>query len=284
MILIACPACARQYDVTHVVPRSTVRCACDRTFEVAWRSPLAIPHAKCGNCGGAVRAREPGDGDAERCEYCGAALPAEGRGMLCPGCWARIEEDSRHCRACGIEIRPQALPPIPAGRRCPRCAGELRIHVLERDELIECAGCTGVWVPEATFARLEADARTRTSSGEPHGDVAATRMVEAKVRYIPCLACGELMLRKQFVRAGRASGVIVDQCKDHGLWLDPSELERVLAFVRQEARRAGGALTLTERAVPANGSARGSRRSASAPPQARLLEDALGALADLLLA
>jgi hypothetical protein len=31
---------------------------------------------------------------------------------------------------------------------------------------------------------------------------------------------------------GGTSGVIVDVCKEHGVWLDHAELEKVLAFVR----------------------------------------------------
>lgn len=226
-----------------------MRCACDETFEVAWRSPLAVAHLKCGNCGGAVRPRMPDARPAgdEHCEFCGALLPRDERRTLCPGCFARIEEDARHCQACGIEIRPQALPPIPGERRCPRCAGELRIRVLEKDELIECAGCTGAWVPAATFARLEKDARERAASAPPAEDRSpAPRSVEERVRYIPCLTCGELMLRKQFVRSGRASGIVVDVCKDHGLWLDPSELERALAFVQADAQRADRSLPVPE--------------------------------------
>jgi hypothetical protein len=30
---------------------------------------------------------------------------------------------------------------------------------------------------------------------------------------------------------GRISGVILDSCKDHGLWFDQDELRRVLAFI-----------------------------------------------------
>ena len=284
MILFACPKCSRQYDVTHLAPRSRVRCICDETFEVAWRSPLAIAHLKCGNCGGEVRAREPRAETADEiCAFCGALLPRDERRTLCPGCFAKIEEDARHCHACGIEIRPQALPPIPGDRRCPRCSGELRIRVLEKDELIECAGCTGTWVPAATFARLESDARKRAASA-PSADVSSPvpRLVEQRVRYIPCLVCGELMLRKQFVRAGRASGIVVDICKDHGLWLDPSELERALAFVQREARQADRTLPVPEEPLLTPMETRGVPRRLPTPRDGRLLSRTLDLLAELL--
>jgi hypothetical protein len=37
-----------------------------------------------------------------------------------------------------------------------------------------------------------------------------------------------MMNRRNF---GRRSGVIVDVCRSHGVWFDPSELTSVLAFV-----------------------------------------------------
>jgi Zn-finger nucleic acid-binding protein len=32
---------------------------------------------------------------------------------------------------------------------------------------------------------------------------------------------------------GKKSGVIIDICTEHGMWLDPGELERILSWVRQ---------------------------------------------------
>src|SRR5690606_39479191 len=50
----------------------------------------------------------------------------------------------------------------------------------------------------------------------------------AEVRYRGCPACGVLMNRRNF---GRRSGVIVDVCKEHGVWFDADELTAVLEFV-----------------------------------------------------
>jgi hypothetical protein len=150
MILHACPNCARQYDVTHIAPRSKVRCVSDERFEVGWSRPIVIARLQCGNCGGAV-----GRNDVD-CVYCGMRLPEEERRLdsLCPRCYARIREDSRHCHACGVEIRPQALTPIPDGKDCPRCKGELRIRMLDEVSVIECSACEGLWIQSAVFDRL----------------------------------------------------------------------------------------------------------------------------------
>jgi Zn-finger nucleic acid-binding protein len=48
------------------------------------------------------------------------------------------------------------------------------------------------------------------------------------VEYIPCVRCGKLMNRKNF---RRISGVIIDECSRHGVWLDRGELEKIQLFI-----------------------------------------------------
>ena len=46
--------------------------------------------------------------------------------------------------------------------------------------------------------------------------------------YIPCPHCSKLMTPQNYAKY---SGVIVDLCKDHGIWFDAGELNRILDFV-----------------------------------------------------
>jgi Zn-finger nucleic acid-binding protein len=50
--------------------------------------------------------------------------------------------------------------------------------------------------------------------------------------YVSCPVCGEMMNRVNF---GKRSGVVVDQCRKHGVWLEGGELHRLL-----EWKKAGG--------------------------------------------
>ena len=52
---------------------------------------------------------------------------------------------------------------------------------------------------------------------------------EHKVRYLPCVVCKDLMSRRNY--SGR-SGIIIDVCREHGIWLDHTELEGILSFIR----------------------------------------------------
>lgn len=47
--------------------------------------------------------------------------------------------------------------------------------------------------------------------------------------YLACIRCSDRMTRRNF---GGSSGVLIDVCKDHGVWLDHTELERILEYVR----------------------------------------------------
>lgn len=60
------------------------------------------------------------------------------------------------------------------------------------------------------------------------GAAEKTEIHEGNVHYRPCPDCGNLMNRSNY---GRISGVILDSCREHGLWFDRDELRRVLAFV-----------------------------------------------------
>ncbi|MFN2532153.1 MAG: zf-TFIIB domain-containing protein [Pyrinomonadaceae bacterium] len=58
---------------------------------------------------------------------------------------------------------------------------------------------------------------------------AKTIAAEARVSYIPCPECSQLMNRVNFARC---SGVVVDICKKHGIWFDCDELSRIIEFIR----------------------------------------------------
>ncbi|MFY0540274.1 zf-TFIIB domain-containing protein [Nannocystis pusilla] len=79
---------------------------------------------------------------------------------------------------------------------------------------------------------------------------------ESDVRYRECPRCREVMNRRNF---GTISGVIVDECRHHGLFLDAGELEEVEAFLRAGGRAVGEA-------------ARGRAAARSMPPPPPQLE------------
>lgn len=233
MLLIACPECSRQYDATGLEPGTLVRCFCEAALTVGWPPKLAAGALTCTHCGGAVSATD------DDCSYCQAAISEADRRKttLCPACYTRIEDDSNHCKDCGLDIHPQSLAPLPADRDCPRCEGKLRVRALNGADLVECGECLGLWFTPATFKKITAKASQDASSAglfnQQRSESTPFKKVE-QVRYIPCLGCGELMNRRQYTHGDRHSHVVMDICRDHGVWLDHLEIERIMEFIQTQ--------------------------------------------------
>jgi Zn-finger nucleic acid-binding protein len=176
-------------------------------------SPLCCP-----GCGA------PADADAAHCGYCGAALAT----VNCASCFAPMFAGARFCANCGAEA-VRTLVDEAKPLKCPRCRVDMQALQLGKTEARECAQCGGLWLDADTLDRL---------TNEHDQLVAATSVLAARipltptptdiVRYVPCPDCEKLMNRTNFAHA---SGVILDVCKGHGVWLDRGELQRVLDFV-----------------------------------------------------
>jgi Zn-finger nucleic acid-binding protein len=108
----------------------------------------------------------------------------------------------------------------------------------------ECSSCAGLWLSNASFQQLTDEAATEAANKVWWHDLTKARDPEVErpaekgVRYRPCAECGKLMVRQNF---GRASGVIIDICKYHGVWFDADELPRILDWVQS-----GGLKTAAE--------------------------------------
>ena len=118
--------------------------------------------------------------------------------------------------------------PAPA-LKCPRCAANLFPH---HDSLIigsDCRACGGIWLGVETFNALCKKKDAEISGHAVLGTGARRSLIpEDKTHYLPCPACHDLMNRRNFAAA---SGVIIDICAKHGVWLDQQELSRIVAFI-----------------------------------------------------
>jgi Zn-finger nucleic acid-binding protein len=224
-MLNAC-ACGRQYDVSLRRPGESVRCECGIRFAVEFRAPKSPRALCCSGCGAHLGAA------ARACEYCGAEVTLEERRLssVCPQCFARAGVDARYCMECGTRIAPQALAALPAAAACPRCRAELRARHLGSASVAECGSCGGLWLSEEHFERAceeadRADEALRGLAGAPP----PRAPLPGEVRYLPCVECGDLMNRRNYAAS---SGIIIDVCRHHGVWLDHAELEKILTFVR----------------------------------------------------
>ena len=95
--------------------------------------------------------------------------------------------------------------------------------------LRSCGACGGLWLDPQSLQRL-CDTREERASvvSVLAARVPTTGEAPDVVKYIPCPVCTKLMNRTNFAHS---SGVILDVCKNDGVWLDRGELQRVLGFV-----------------------------------------------------
>lgn len=97
--------------------------------------------------------------------------------------------------------------------------------------LSECRSCGGIWVNKDSFEKICQDREQQEAVlGHPVAETLAPESGGKPRRaYVPCPACKRLMNRMNF--AG-CSGVVIDWCKDHGTWLDHTELPQIVTFIR----------------------------------------------------
>lgn len=168
----------------------------------------------CPNCGAIA------DPQARRCPYCEARLAT----ISCPSCFALMFDTAGYCPKCGTKRARVAGDTTAA--RCPGCGNELQRIELDKDALLECGACDGVWIEADVFERLCTDRETQASV--LHRFPGSKPTAAGRVRYRPCVQCGKMMNRVNF---GRISGAVVDVCRGHGTFLDPGELHQIAQFI-----------------------------------------------------
>jgi Zn-finger nucleic acid-binding protein len=160
------------------------------------------------------------------CVSCGAALPPDS--MVCSFCKTRNDIDLK-----GLYKHDTVKPE--SERICPRCDKPMQTIDLkvEGAYLIErCEDCFGLFFDPGELEAL----LDKTVANVYRIDYAQIddlnkmkRSVDYAVAYIKCPVCGKLMNRINF---GARSGVIVDTCKEHGIWLDGGELRQLMEWMK----------------------------------------------------
>ena len=239
--LICCPACHRQFDATQLVVGSRFRCRCGAAVDVPVIDSRDAAVVRCASCGAA---REEG---SKACGYCGSDFTIHEQDLetTCPSCFARISNAARFCHHCGTAIAPEEIAADPTDRVCPACAEHRFLHSRALGDskltVLECGVCAGLWLGSDAFRTLGDRAR---KVAPDHPDKVALRS-EAKNRtrsaqgggpaYRPCPTCRKMMNRINFEKV---SGILLDRCRDHGLWFDATELDAVLRWIKLGGERA----------------------------------------------
>ena len=144
---------------------------------------------------------------------------------------------SRHEDQLGTPERPSASSGARGALSCPGCLVP-GMSTLERGRGIivdHCDECGGLWLdlgelekltPAPAHAPRVSNAELRAAARVPP-EASGTHTIR-EFEYRKCPICAALMHRRNF--AG-SSGVVVDECPTHGVYLDPGELEAIQRFV-----------------------------------------------------
>ncbi|MEW6364005.1 MAG: zf-TFIIB domain-containing protein [Acidobacteriota bacterium] len=222
--LLACQECKRQWDVTQYEVGQKLRCTCGFLLEVVRMQPRAPEVQHCESCG-ALRKRSK-----VACEYCGAVptLVASKMGLVCPFCFCRTADDSKYCQSCGNVIQPGTLDAATGRLRCPRCCkAALANRQIGAFTVEECPACGGMWIAQETFERI-VNQQVEQREEKEYAHTVKVFGELSEVQYVKCPECMRHMNRHNFARA---SGVIIDECRQCGIWLDHDELEKIAAYV-----------------------------------------------------
>ncbi len=141
----------------------------------------------------------------------------------CQFCKKTINKKSRHCPFCGGENTNEILHEIPV---CPRCNCDLAHRQYRETRLDTCQKCGGFWLDTREFNQLTSERDVYADKDIPYEF--QRQPLPCKESYLPCPHCGGLMLRSNF---RKISGVLLDQCRDHGVWLDAGELDQIRCFI-----------------------------------------------------
>jgi Zn-finger nucleic acid-binding protein len=170
----------------------------------------------CPACGAAVSS------DSTQCQYCHALLQT----VACPKCLGMMFAGSKFCPHCGavaqvIEQGPQTK------HNCPRCQVQMQHVQVASTPLEECTRCGGLWIDVSNFEHLCADAEARQAALGLQ--LPPPSPLDHHVRYLACPQCKNLMNRMNY--AGR-SGIVINVCRPHGVWLDRDEMSQIIQFIR----------------------------------------------------
>jgi Zn-finger nucleic acid-binding protein len=197
--------------------------------------PETAEVVRCSACGA------PRFGHAADCVFCEASFTLHEQDLdtLCPQCAHRVSSKGRYCHHCGTPV----LHGHAGGHTdylCPACPEEpsLRSRPLgQGTAVLECNHCAGLWLEWPVFQHLEEQTRLGAPVSAPgsgssgsHNPVTHDGSRPGASFYRACVECGKLMQRQNY---GGGSGVLVDTCRDHGVWFDHDELARALAWIRK---------------------------------------------------
>jgi Zn-finger nucleic acid-binding protein len=119
---------------------------------------------------------------------------------------------------------------------CPRCHLLLADAEYEGEQVHFCGTCWGYWLTRPQLDQIAAGVKYRFGEGEAktiegtlHSDGDANRQGSER-EAVSCPVCGVEMNRKRYTTD---CPVQIDECDQHGVWLDTGEIKDLQVFIER---------------------------------------------------
>jgi Zn-finger nucleic acid-binding protein len=218
---VFCRTCGNEY----VEEKGCPVCADKAT---RWRNEDDDKRRLCLSCGNEI----VGGGACPICAA-GKAPRKRARLKLCPKCGNEVE-DIHQCPIClSGRAGKRKRAAEPEGAVCAQCEHELEEQDWDGVTVLMCAECGGCFFLdnglERTLDKLREATEPRDIS-EIMADLKGRRFgtVAKAVRYRPCPVCREFMVRRNY---GGVSGIMIDVCGPHGIWVTQHAFGELSEFV-----------------------------------------------------
>ncbi|NOQ35199.1 MAG: hypothetical protein GQ569_04810 [Methylococcaceae bacterium] len=171
---------------------------------------------------------------------------------VCKTCSAPLEPNTNRCQYSGVrndvdlDSKHEFSVESPySDRICPHCNITLQTIDLKINGHLyieRCTECFGLFFDPGEIETLldSAVSGVATVNFKHIQNINKDRYQSKKVKYIKCPVCQMMMNRVNF---GHRSGVIIDQCHKHGIWLDNGEITHLM-----EWKKAGGQILHQQKA------------------------------------
>jgi Zn-finger nucleic acid-binding protein len=122
---------------------------------------------------------------------------------------------------------------------CPRCRLLLAEAEYEGEQVHFCGTCWGYWLTRSQLDRITGGVKYRFGKGEAqtvkktlrsHGDADRQGFERDAVS---CPMCGVGLKRKEYAAD---CPVQIDECDEHGVWLDTGEIKDLQVFIERGMR------------------------------------------------
>ncbi|MGD9202305.1 MAG: zf-TFIIB domain-containing protein [Chitinispirillia bacterium] len=143
----------------------------------------------------------------------------------CVRCEKEFSDKMKICPFCNM---PNKIQPIKKIAYCPKCKIELVPKFFRKEELDICPKCNGLWLDTLEFETLTSPKDIYNDDSVDSVFIQEPTEVKCPDPYHECVRCNNIMNRVNFKRI---SGILIDICCDHGVWLDDTELIRLRSFI-----------------------------------------------------